>query len=68
MKKDFFQDLGRLLKDLETSDHSMVGRSEEKRIGNKQTGPTLKTDYTLRARVGLPGKENRLNEKQKREE
>ncbi|MBM7095656.1 MULTISPECIES: hypothetical protein [Alteribacter] len=53
-KKDFFKDLERLLKDLETSDHSTVVRSEERRLGDKKKGPVLRTDYSIRGQVGIP--------------
>ncbi|PYZ96027.1 hypothetical protein CR205_16785 [Alteribacter lacisalsi] len=56
-KKDFFNDLARLIKDLEHSDQSTVARTEEKEISNpagRGKKGILKTDYVFRARTGLP--------------
>ncbi|PYZ94636.1 hypothetical protein CR194_03655 [Salipaludibacillus keqinensis] len=55
-KKDLFKDVKRLLKDLKTQDRSTVARSEESQT---KSGLSVKKDYVIRGKVGLPGNEEK---------
>ncbi|MFC5712621.1 hypothetical protein ACFPU1_07495 [Thalassorhabdus alkalitolerans] len=63
-KKDFFKDLKQIIRDLENQDQSIVGRTEEKKLGRGKRGPTLRSEYVLRAKVGIQDEQNKRQERE----
>jgi hypothetical protein len=54
-KRDIFNDLKRLITDLEKQEESTVARVEEKEVNIGGKKEILKTETVFRARTGLPG-------------